>query len=530
MFFSYNSKFIFPQLEYKDISSNISIKIVLDDLRIAFDQFSCAEKNLESEYSLVYFFNFNHFLSYLPQMVPHLRKYQKDYGKPKQVFVFTVVEGTELMLDEFSKNGILDSIEKLKQQAGLKIIPVSDYVKHTIETVTKKKDLLEKPIYHGIDERVYYSTLVPKLNKDSFIFLTVGTNRYRKNLPFLIDTFLETFQNYSDQKVKLVINTDILDNLPRHPKLIYIKDLSKKDMGNLYRNSHAFVTATKCEGFGLPVLEAMACGTPVIAPYHSGIMSICTHSELFLVKTYIEQIPKEYYKEISYSRGSWYSIDRDSLKHNLLEVYETNPKENMKEFIAGLSCKILDRFSILNIVSQMYTDIGPITQLVAKNISKYNYLDRVYNGTSLLDTTRFYLKLFRYLENRKELLYIFKNTQRDIEIYKKYVDLYGGSISSSLDDLSYNYMILDFNYETIDSYIRPNKVVLDFIHLLSGNLFKNKDFFYIQLDNVVKYKGHYIGPYNKLMTIVETLEEIYNCTIVIDEGTCRLYRVEKKTN
>jgi glycosyltransferase involved in cell wall biosynthesis len=526
MFFSYNSKFIFPQLVYKDISSNISIKIVLDDLRTAFDHFANRENNKDS-YSLVYFFNFNHFLSYLPQIVPHLRNYQKNYGKPIQILVFTVVEGTELILDEFDKNGILDSIEKLKQQAGLKIIPVSDYVKHTIETATKKKDLLEKPIYHGIDERIYYYTTVPRLNKDSFIFLTVGTNRYRKNLPFLIDTFLETFQNYSDQKVKLVINTDMVDSLPIHPKLIYIKDLSKKDMGNLYRNSHAFVTATKCEGFGLPVLEAMACGTPVISPYHSGIMSICTHSELFLVKTYIEQIPKEYYKEISYSRGSWYSIDRDSLKHNLLEVYETNPKENMKEFIGGLSCKILDRFSILNIVSQMYTDIGPVTKLVAKHISNYNYLDRVYNGTSLLDTTRFYLKLFRYLEHKEEPLHIFKHTQRDIEIYKKYVELYGGSISNRLEDTSYNYIVLDFNYDSIDSYTKPNKVVIDHIHLLSGNLFKNRDLVYIQLDNVVKYKDNYIGPCKQLMYLIETFEQIYKCQLVITEGTCRLYRVEK---
>ena len=529
MFLDYNSNFLFPQLGQIDISSNMSIKVVLDDLRMALQLFS-NNKPVDSNYSLIYFFNFNHFLTYLPSIVPHLRKYQVENGKPKHIIIFTVVEGTELITDEFFKNGIVDSIDKLKSQANLRIIPVSDYVKHTIETAINYNGLLEKPIYHGIDERVYFSTKNPVLNRDSFIFLTVGTNRIRKNLVFLIESFLETFQNYSDKLVKLVINTDILDGLPRHPKLIYIKDLSKKDMGSLYRNSHAFVTATKCEGFGLPVLEAMACGTPVISPYHSGVMSICTHSEIFLVKSYIEKIPSDCYREISYSRGSWYSIDKDSLKHNLLEVFETNPKQNMKEFIDGLSGKIVNHFSIANIVKQLYSDIKPVTRYIVENQSKFNYLEQKYKDVSTLDIARFYIRIFRYLEHNKEKLYIFKHTARDIEIYNKYVELYGGSVDSKLDNTNYNYLVFDFNNIDIDNYENPSKQSLDFIHLLSGISFKNSDFFYIQLDNVVKHNDNYIGPCRHLLYIIDTLQEIYNCHLVVNEGTCRLYRVDRKTN
>jgi mannosyltransferase len=44
-----------------------------------------------------------------------------------------------------------------------------------------------------------------------------------------------------------------------------------RKLRHLYCNAHALVIPSECEGFGLPILEAMACGCPVVANFESGL-------------------------------------------------------------------------------------------------------------------------------------------------------------------------------------------------------------------------------------------------------------------
>lgn len=50
---------------------------------------------------------------------------------------------------------------------------------------------------------------------------------------------------------------------------------SPAQMANLYRRSDLYVSSSKSEGFGLPVLEAMACGVPVVTTNSGGVMQFC---------------------------------------------------------------------------------------------------------------------------------------------------------------------------------------------------------------------------------------------------------------
>jgi glycosyltransferase involved in cell wall biosynthesis len=115
---------------------------------------------------------------------------------------------------------------------------------------------------------------------DPFV-LYVGTVEPRKNLLNLIKAF-EQVLSERDFSLQLVIAGRkgwMVDDLFRHVKrspaaeqIIFTGYLSDDDLCALYSSCALFVYVSLYEGFGLPPVEAMACGAPVIA---SRIPSLC---------------------------------------------------------------------------------------------------------------------------------------------------------------------------------------------------------------------------------------------------------------
>jgi glycosyltransferase involved in cell wall biosynthesis len=109
--------------------------------------------------------------------------------------------------------------------------------------------------------------------QDEFL-LFVGTIEPRKNLTALLRAFEEVLDS-SKQELQLVLAgrpgwlvDDLFADLKRTPaadKIVITGYLSDEDLCALYSSCSAFVYPSIYEGFGLPPLEAMACGAPVIA-------------------------------------------------------------------------------------------------------------------------------------------------------------------------------------------------------------------------------------------------------------------------
>lgn len=110
-------------------------------------------------------------------------------------------------------------------------------------------------------------------------FLTVGTGQRKQNFA-LIDTFATTFN--PDEQVKLVVWDNfqakycrqyIQRYWPKWQSLIVVPDIDRTNVSisQLFVTSDAFVTASRGEAWQLPVLEAMACGMPILAPRDNGI-------------------------------------------------------------------------------------------------------------------------------------------------------------------------------------------------------------------------------------------------------------------
>jgi glycosyltransferase involved in cell wall biosynthesis len=96
-------------------------------------------------------------------------------------------------------------------------------------------------------------------------FLFVGTLEPRKNLETLIDAWRETRRHHA---VDLVLAGRRRADAPvirEEPGLRLAGEVPDRDLPALYSGALAFVYPSLYEGFGLPVLEAMQCGAPVIA-------------------------------------------------------------------------------------------------------------------------------------------------------------------------------------------------------------------------------------------------------------------------
>ena len=110
--------------------------------------------------------------------------------------------------------------------------------------------------------------------------LAVGTIEPRKNL----STLLKAFAIINDKNIKLVlagkngwINEDffnLLETLNIKNRIIFTGYISMEELAALYSGAKAFVFPSIYEGFGLPLLEAMGCGCPVIASNCSSIPEI----------------------------------------------------------------------------------------------------------------------------------------------------------------------------------------------------------------------------------------------------------------
>lgn len=119
--------------------------------------------------------------------------------------------------------------------------------------------------------------------------LHTGTIEPRKNLIFLVKTF-EALKRQTNHRLQLVLvgklgwkHTPILEVINNSPFKDDIKLLGyvdRTDLPAIYTAAAAFVYPSHFEGFGLPVLEAMSCGTPTIAANVSSLPEIISTAGL----------------------------------------------------------------------------------------------------------------------------------------------------------------------------------------------------------------------------------------------------------
>lgn len=90
------------------------------------------------------------------------------------------------------------------------------------------------------------------------------------------------------------------------------RNMTDEDMAALYRSVDAFVLPTRGEGWGRPIVEAMASGLPVIVTHWSAPATYLNQDNALLLRYRLETVPDDYPLEI-YRGHRWAVADRDHL-------------------------------------------------------------------------------------------------------------------------------------------------------------------------------------------------------------------------
>lgn len=156
-----------------------------------------------------------------------------------------------------------------------KIVTVSEFSKERICSILQVKPQNIEVVYNGISELFFKETskidIYKKYNIPKKYLLCLSTLEPRKNLKLLIQAYNKTFY---DLDIDLVLAgrkgwmmDDILNGLSKEVvnRIHFTGFIDDEDLPEIYRNATYFVFPSLYEGFGIPPLEAMATGTPVLS-------------------------------------------------------------------------------------------------------------------------------------------------------------------------------------------------------------------------------------------------------------------------
>lgn len=161
-------------------------------------------------------------------------------------------------------------IKRVAKHSARIIVP-SNYVKHQLAQFAKINPRKIHVIYEAADKITAKTEPVRGLKKGGYI-MYVGRAQPHKNLKRLVEAFAIVRQTHPQLKLVLAGKKDILyerlqrDTARRGFKgVVFTGFISEGQLRWLYENTAAYVFPSLSEGFGLPALEAMVHGAPVIS-------------------------------------------------------------------------------------------------------------------------------------------------------------------------------------------------------------------------------------------------------------------------
>lgn len=159
------------------------------------------------------------------------------------------------------------------------IVTVSEFSKRRIHEILHVK--LEKicVVYNGVAENLYetseqeWKRIRKKYNLPEEYWMCLSTLEPRKNLQLLLKAYIRICEERECPYALVLAGRKgwkmgkILDEIPTvyKKKIIFTGYVEDNDLADIYRHSRLFIFPSLYEGFGIPPLEAMAVGCPVLS-------------------------------------------------------------------------------------------------------------------------------------------------------------------------------------------------------------------------------------------------------------------------
>lgn len=206
-----------------------------------------------------------------------------------------------------------------------------------------KKDILKysrteakiSTIPLGMDHMRKSKGLNSPTNKPYLLYL--GTIEPRKNLEMLINAFTELKKNHRIPH-KLIIAGEIgwkakkiINQAKQNKDIVLTGYLTENKKTNIYKNADIFIYPSIYEGFGLPPLEAMSYGIPVICSNNSSLKEIFGNNALLFDPKNLKELKAQILKLIN-NKPLYKNLSSSGKAFAKQFTWEKTAKETLKAF------------------------------------------------------------------------------------------------------------------------------------------------------------------------------------------------------
>lgn len=249
--------------------------------------------------------------------------------------------------DLFKKSDLLQltrwtsySIKKAKQIITISHFSRQEIIEHY--NINPAKISVTYPgyksnIFHNKYRNSQINAFKQKFKLSNYLIF-VGTIQPRKNILRLLSAFGQVLKSYPYTKLVIAgkkgwLYEEIFKKMTEFKdKVLYLDYPDDITLANLYSGATGFVLPSLYEGFGITVIEAMACGCPVVISNNSSLIEIGKESAIFIDPFSIESISTGITKLFKISANEKEELVKKGLENVKRYSWETCTKKTIEVF------------------------------------------------------------------------------------------------------------------------------------------------------------------------------------------------------